>query len=81
MGVDMADKYGIRVALPEYNTKEATPEQCSVTPEYLCPKIKLNQKPAHFGVYSHTFASQPAQGETILFQWNMDLLENQCTYV
>lgn len=67
------DKYGIKIVLPGKDVSDATPEECFVTPDYPCPKIKLKQVPAHFGVYTHTFASTPATGETALFTLNHNL--------
>jgi hypothetical protein len=65
--------YGIKISLDGVDVKTATPEQCTLHSGYACPKIKLNQSPAHFGVYTKTFASTPAVGETILTTINHGL--------
>jgi len=69
----MADKYGIKVALPDFGVKDAKPEECSITPEFPCMKIKLKQVPPHFGVFTKTFSSTPATGETALLTINHNL--------
>lgn len=65
--------YGMKISLDGYDVKTASPEQCAVHSGYACPKIKIGQSPAHFGVYSHTFASTPAVGETVLTTINHGL--------
>jgi hypothetical protein len=58
--------YGIKISLPGFDVDTATPEQCALHSAYACPKVKLNQTPAHFGTYTHTFGSNPADGVTVL---------------
>jgi len=58
--------WGMKISLPGYDAKTATPEQCVLHSEYACPKIKLNQNPPHFGIYQYTFTSNPGVGDTIL---------------
>jgi len=58
--------YGMKISLDGFDVKTATPEQCSLHSKYACPKILLNQSPSHFGTYTHTFGSNPANGVTTL---------------
>lgn len=57
--------FGIKVALPGFDVKTATPEQCSMHSSY--PHLKL-QRPTsgknYFNTLSYTFASNPASGST-----------------
>lgn len=62
----MPDSYGVKISLAGYDVDTATPEQCALDSNYACPKITLNQSPAHFGIYTKTFSSTPDVGETIL---------------
>lgn len=58
--------YGIKISLPGYDVKTATPEQCVIHSGYACPKMKLGQTPAHFGTYTKVWASDPGDGVTVL---------------
>jgi len=46
--------WGLKISLPEYDVKTATPEQCAFHSKYSSPKIALGKDPAHFGYYTHT---------------------------
>lgn len=60
----MAD-WGIKVSLPGYDVKTATPEQMSIHSGYPSPKIDSRSSPAHFGTSTYTFSSEPAAGAVI----------------
>lgn len=54
--------YGMKISLPGYDVKIATPEQCAIHSGYPSPKIKTTASPAHFGITDYTFSSDPANG-------------------
>lgn len=54
--------HGIKISLPGYDVKTATPEQCAVHSDYANPKIRTNQTPAHFNTVNYAFSSDPASG-------------------
>lgn len=65
--------YKFIITLPGYDVNKATPEQCVVHSDYACPKIDLRKTPKLFGIYEHTFSSNPGVGTTNLFTLNHDL--------
>lgn len=58
--------FGVKVSLPGYDVKTATPEQCSVHSDYANPKVKVAQTPAHFNIFTKSWSSNPGAGETTL---------------
>jgi hypothetical protein len=58
----MSDR-GIKVSLPGYDVKTATPEQCALHSDYASPKVRLNQNPAHFNTFTINWTSDPGIGE------------------
>jgi len=47
-------EYGIKISLPGYDVKTATPEQCAVHSDYPVPKIAMDKTPSHFGIVHYT---------------------------
>lgn len=45
---------GIKISLPGYDVKTATPEQLALSSDYISPKLLLNQTPAHANTFSYT---------------------------
>ena len=54
--------YGIKISLPGYDAKTATPEQCALHSGYANPKMKVGASPAHFNLVDYTFSSNPGVG-------------------
>ncbi len=58
--------YGIKISLSGHDVTSSTPEQLAITSKYNSYKVKMGQSPAHFGIYEHTFSSNPGFGYTTL---------------
>jgi hypothetical protein len=54
--------YVIKVALPDFDVKTATPEQCAIHSAYNCPKVDATKD--HFLTIPVTFLSEPPQDLT-----------------
>jgi hypothetical protein len=57
--------YGIKISLPGYDVKTATPEQLALSSDYISPKLRLNQSPAHAGIVSYTVPTSFAAFTTV----------------
>lgn len=56
---------GLKISLPGFDVKTATPEQCTIDSDYPTPKIRTDASPAHFGYFTYTFASNPTVNATL----------------
>lgn len=56
--------YGLKISLPGFDVKTATPEQCAVHSSYPPFKSKTNQTPPHFATVSVDFTGTITQGVT-----------------
>jgi hypothetical protein len=56
--------YGLKISLPGYDVKTATPEQCVVHSSYPPFKSKINQPNPHFGTLEVAFTSGITQNVT-----------------
>jgi len=56
--------YGIKISLPGFDVKTATPEQCVLHSGFDTFKVKRAATPAHFGVVQLFFATEPTNGTT-----------------
>ena len=45
----------MKISLPGYDVKTATPEQCAFHSKYASLKVALGKDPVHFGNYTHEF--------------------------
>lgn len=59
-----ANDFGMKISLPGYDVKTATPEQCAVHSSYPPFKAKLNQSPDHFGLLIVDFTATVTQNVT-----------------
>lgn len=59
-----AEDYGMKVSLPGYDVKTATPEQCAVHSSYPPFKAKTNQNPPHFATLVVDFTATITQNLT-----------------
>jgi hypothetical protein len=60
----MSSDYGVKVSLPGYNVKTATPEQCVIHSNYDTFKVNRHASPAHFGVVHVVFNTSPGISTT-----------------
>ena len=59
------DNYGMKIALPGYDAKTATPEQCAVHSSYPPLKSKANQSPPHYATLRVNFTRSQPQGSWV----------------
>lgn len=60
--------WGMKIALPGYDTADATPEQCAIHSAYASPKVKIDANPRHYGTVTITFTGNPTHAaETTLY--------------
>lgn len=57
--------YGMKIALPGYDAKTATPEQCAVHSSYPPLKSRANQAPPHYATLRVDFTKSTTQGSTV----------------
>lgn len=58
----MSQDYGLKISLPGYDVKTATPEQCSIHSSYDSLKVKLDINNPQEGNILVTFQDTPAAG-------------------
>lgn len=63
----------IKVALPTFDAKTATPEQSALHSDYPVIHIDLLKNPSHFGILNYTWASNPGIGLTTVMAVNHNL--------
>lgn len=61
--------YGMKVSLPGYDVRTATPEQCVMHSGYPSPKVKMDASPSHFGVIDVSFTSNIPAGTYLLYSF------------
>lgn len=55
---------GIKISLPGYDVKTATPEQLALSSDYISPKLRLQQTPAHANTFSYVVPTTVTPGST-----------------